>query len=228
VRIAEIYSSKQGEGFLTGTPSVFVRASGCNLRCWFCDTPFASWEPEGENLSPDEIVEKVVHCELSHIVITGGEPMLFDELVPLTTKLGDLGHHITIETAGTLHLPVRCDLMSISPKMANSTPTIQQAGDWHQRHERVRHSIATVERLIAEYEYQLKFVIGNQQDVDEALAYVDRLPQCDRTRVMLMPMGTVLEELRGVESWLIPLCQAQGVVFCPRRHIEWYGFARGT
>lgn len=228
MRIAEIYPSKQGEGLLTGTPSVFVRASGCNLRCWFCDTPFASWEPEGDTLSVDEIVEKVVRCELSHVVITGGEPMLFDELVPLTTKLDELGQHITIETAGTVYLPVHCDLMSISPKMSNSTPTTEQGGDWHQRHERVRQSMPTVERLIAGYEYQLKFVVGNQEDVDEALAYVERLRECDRTRVMMMPMGTTLEELRTVEAWLIPLCRAQGVAFCPRRHIEWYGFARGT
>ena len=59
VKIAEIFRSLQGEGFLTGTPSVFVRTSGCNLRCWFCDTPYASWEPEGEDLSVDEILRQV-------------------------------------------------------------------------------------------------------------------------------------------------------------------------
>jgi len=54
--ISEIYASRQGEGLLTGQPSVFIRTSGCNLRCWFCDTPFTSWAPEGENMSVDEIV----------------------------------------------------------------------------------------------------------------------------------------------------------------------------
>ena len=81
MRTAEIYPSIQGEGFLTGTESVFVRASGCNLRCSFCDTPFASWSPEGEDYSMAEIFEQVeAHC-LSHVVLTGGEPMLFSELV---------------------------------------------------------------------------------------------------------------------------------------------------
>src|SRR5688572_12191671 len=98
LRIAEIYSSLQGEGLLTGTPSVFVRASGCNLRCWFCDTPYTSWKPEGEDWSVEEIVAEVekrgreslavVDSDLRvasappktpdpvrHAVITGGEPM---------------------------------------------------------------------------------------------------------------------------------------------------------
>ena len=112
----------QGEGLLTGTPSVFVRASGCNLRCWFCDTPYASWTPEGEDLSVDEILAQVERHDCRHVVITGGEPMLFAELIPLTAALRAAGRHITIETAGTLYLPVQCDLMSISPKLANSTP----------------------------------------------------------------------------------------------------------
>lgn len=59
--ISEIYHSRQGEGFLTGTPSVLVRTSGCNLRCGFCDTPFASWKPEGDHLSVDQITQAVQH-----------------------------------------------------------------------------------------------------------------------------------------------------------------------
>src|SRR6266481_3606251 len=103
MRIAEIYSSRQGEGLLTGTPSVFIRASGCNLRCWFCDTPYASWVPEGEDLSVDEMLFRVEALGASHVVLTGGEPMLFAELIPLTAGLRRQGRHITIETAGTLY-----------------------------------------------------------------------------------------------------------------------------
>src|SRR6059058_3963991 len=88
--LAEIYFSLQGEGLLTGTPSIFVRASGCNLRCWFCDTPYTSWEPEGEDWSVEEIAAEVDRqrnsdsATIKHVVITGGEPMLFAELIPLT------------------------------------------------------------------------------------------------------------------------------------------------
>ena len=72
LRICEIYASVQGEGLLTGIPSVFVRTSGCNLRCWFCDTPFASWAPEGPHLTVDEVLAKTLALELRHIVLTGG------------------------------------------------------------------------------------------------------------------------------------------------------------
>src|SRR6188508_679862 len=121
--IAEIFSSLQGEGLLTGTPSVFVRASGCNLRCWFCDTPYTSWEPEGEDWAVAEIAAEVelqraarftpaamgtqasginpeARHAIRHVVITGGEPMLFAEMLPLCERLRTTGFHITMETAG--------------------------------------------------------------------------------------------------------------------------------
>src|SRR5688572_9391593 len=172
MRIAEIYRSRQGEGFLTGTESVFVRASGCNLRCWFCDTPYTSWSPEGEDLSVDEIVRKVRDFECQHIVITGGEPMLFAELIPLTAQLGQDRRHITIETAGTLSLPVTCDLMSISPKLSNSTPSFEVAGRWRDRHERTRHAPDVIRDLTAHYSYQLKFVIDAPGDCVELEHYL--------------------------------------------------------
>src|SRR5438445_6125039 len=173
MRIAEIYQSLQGEGLLTGTPSVFIRTSGCNLRCWFCDTPYTSWQPEGEDLSVDEIMRRATNAEIPtsdlrpptsdlrprHAVLTGGEPMLFAELIPLSQRLRESGYHITIETAGTLNLPVECDLMSISPKLSNSTPSADLDPHWHRRHEQSRYVPEVIHRLLAEYEYQLKFVI---------------------------------------------------------------------
>jgi len=158
MKVAEIYRSVQGEGFLSGQESVFVRASGCNLRCWYCDTPYASWTPEGEDLSVEEILARVDELGSTHVVLTGGEPMLFAELIPLSAGLREQGRHITIETAATLYLPVDCDLMSLSPKLANSNPGPQQAPGWTARHERTRHVPAVVRRLVGEYAYQVKFV----------------------------------------------------------------------
>src|SRR6188768_462118 len=166
MRVAEIYRSVQGEGFLTGAPSVFVRASGCNLRCWFCDTPYASWRPEGHDMSVDEIVAQVEEWDTRHVVVTGGEPMLFAELIPLCNKLREIDRHVTIETAGTLHLPVECDLMSISPKFASSAPDAKAHSHWHHRHERERHRPEVIRRLLGAYEYQVKFVVDSAEDVD--------------------------------------------------------------
>jgi 7-carboxy-7-deazaguanine synthase len=228
MRVAEIYSSIQGEGLLTGTRSVFVRASGCNLRCCFCDTPYASWQPEGEDLSVDEILAEVCRRKAQHVVLTGGEPMLFAELVPLCERSRQLGRHVTVETAGTLYLPLECDLMSISPKLSNSTPGGEISARWRQRHERTRLAPNVLQRLIAEYTYQLKFVVATREDVEEALAFLDDFPQIDHSRVMLMPLGTDADDLLRQGHWIEPTCQQHGLRFCPRRHIEWFGAQRGT
>src|SRR3954470_2111439 len=173
MRIIEIYRSVQGEGLLTGVPSVFVRASGCNLRCWFCDTPFASWRPERRDMSTDEIVAQVEEWETQHVVVTGGEPMLFAELIPLSERLRAAGRHVTVETAGTLYLPVACDLMSVSPKLSSSAPSADWHSHWHRRHERERHRPAVIRRLVSEYEYQIKFVIDSPSDLESVGKYLN-------------------------------------------------------
>jgi 7-carboxy-7-deazaguanine synthase len=354
MKIAEIFWSLQGEGRLTGVESVFVRASGCNLRCRYCDTPYASWSPEGENLSVDEILDRidailseanvilseaknlpkdwglgigrtdfksvpqgfrVQHSKLSgqwtvdsgqygtassieknssfishptsflplppasglqpiayslqptaytkHIILTGGEPMLFAELIPLCTALHNAGWHITIETSGTLYLPVVCDLMSISPKLSNSTPlpcataglssSVMQSSPsaitnlrsmpglsssvmqpsaeldprWTWRHEANRHVPDVINRLIAEYDYQMKFVIDKPEDCQEVELYLASIPDIERGRVMLMPQGTTMDELTEKNQWLEAYCAEHDLIFCPRRHIEWFGPGRG-
>ncbi len=243
MRVAEIFRSIQGEGRLTGTESVFVRASGCNLRCWYCDTPYTSWAPEGENLSVEEIVERVEElCRspsqtpptmetpptVRHVVLTGGEPMLFAELVPLCAELRRAGRHITVETAGTLYLPVECDLMSISPKLSNSTPPAEREPHWASRHESHRHVPGVISRLVAEYDCQLKFVVDRLEDCREVESYLAEFPQINRSRAMLMPQGTDAGDLARKAEWLVPYCAEHKLGFCPRRQIEWFGSLRGT
>jgi 7-carboxy-7-deazaguanine synthase len=228
MRIAEIYASRQGEGFLTGTPSVFIRASGCNLRCGFCDTPFTSWAPEGDDLSVDEILFRTLGLEVEHVVITGGEPMLFAEMVPLTQRLKQERKHITIETAGTLLIPVVCDLMSISPKLSNSTPETSRAGAWKIRHERERHRPEVIRSLIGGYQYQLKFVVASEKDLSEIQEYLSGFPEIESRRVLLMPEGVEVERLEEVGEWLEPKCHEFGFRYCPRKHIEWFGNKRGV
>lgn len=228
MRIAEIYRSVQGEGDLTGVPSVFVRASGCNLRCWFCDTPYASWAPEGDDLSVEEILERVADLDCPHVVLTGGEPMLFAELVPLSQGLKRQGRHVTIETAATLDLPVACDLMSISPKLENSGPSPEAEPRWWARHERSRRRPEVVRRLARDYPYQFKFVIDVPADLQALEAFLREIPEIDRSRVLLMPQGTDRIELDNRSRWLKPYCLNAGLRFCPRMQIEWFGSVRGT
>lgn len=227
MRVVEVYRSIQGEGLLTGTPSVFVRASGCNLRCWFCDTPFASWAPEGSDLSVDEIVAQVQEWDARHVVLTGGEPMLYAELIPLCERLRAEHRHVTIETAGTLYLPIRAHLMSISPKLACSGPG-EEHPRWNRRHERTRHRPEIVRRLMRENPYQLKFVIDSPEDLVAVEDYLGDLGAIDPDRILLMPQGTALAELDAKADWLRDYCRQRDFVYCPRKQIEWFGSVRGT
>jgi 7-carboxy-7-deazaguanine synthase len=228
IRISEIFHSVQGEGRFTGTPSVFIRTSGCNLRCWFCDTRYASWEPEGESVNLDSIVTAATKWPTPHVVITGGEPMIFEDIGELCQALHRHGRHITIETAGTIQRDVECDLWSISPKLSNSTPVGFISEEWIRQHDERRHRPDVVRNLMGQGEYQLKFVVGSILDAEEVLNYLKLLGEWDRDRVMLMPRGTTTEELRLQSSWLASWCRDHDLRLCDRSHIYWFGNKRGT
>lgn len=223
MRIAEIFYSVQGEGSLIGVPSVFVRTSGCNLRCAWCDTPYTSWRPEGDDWKLEQILGAVNEYPARHVVLTGGEPMIARGVQELAREIRRGVRHLTIETAGTVFAPVECDLMSISPKLANSTPE----GDWHDRHEQLRIQNDVLRRLISEYEYQLKFVISRPEDMPEVRQLVATLA-ADFTRVILMPEGTDAATLHERAIWLAEICKEEGFRFSPRLHVDLYGNRRGT
>jgi 7-carboxy-7-deazaguanine synthase len=231
IRIAEIFLSVQGEGKLTGVPSVFIRTSGCNLRCWFCDTPYASWHPEGDNWSLEQVIDKTLGFQCPHVVLTGGEPMIVRELPELIALLHEQNVHVTIETAGTVMYdePLSVGLMSISPKLSNSTPDRAMAGSWVEQHQKTRHRPEIVRQLMkAGLDYQLKFVVGSMLDTEEVLEYLDELGEYDPQNVMMMPRATTSEELRLHAEWLGPWCRTHGVRYSDRSHIHWFGNRRGT
>jgi 7-carboxy-7-deazaguanine synthase len=223
LKVAEIFYSIQGEGSLVGVPSVFVRTSGCNLRCSWCDTPYTSWNPEGDEISLDEMMRRVSGFRAKYVVVTGGEPMIAPETPDLTRRLRAAGKHITIETAGTVYAPVECDLMSISPKLSNSTPE----GRWAAQHERLRIQPDVLRRLIAEFDYQLKFVIAQPEDLAEVRDLVEQLA-VSREKVILMPEGIDAAVLHERSAWLAGLCKSEGFRFSPRLHIDLWGNRRGT
>jgi 7-carboxy-7-deazaguanine synthase len=224
MRVAEIFYSVQGEGSLVGVPSVFVRTSGCNLRCVWCDTPYTSWNPEGDHLTLDAIVSRVAqYAAAQHVVLTGGEPMIAPGIVELSNDLRHRGYHITIETAGTVFTPVACDLMSISPKLANSTPE----GPFRAQHERLRRNPETLRQLISHFDYQLKFVIANESDLDEVKELAAEI-DAPASKIILMPEGVDEKTLSERGPIVAELCKRFGYRFSPRLHVHLYGNRRGT
>ena len=122
-KINEIFESLQGEGFLTGTPAVFVRFAGCNLACPFCDTDH---RPTAQ-MTDDEIADAAAKFKAELVVLTGGEPGLqvSERLVEL---LHTRGKRVAIETNGTCQLPANIDWVTVSPK-EGSTPILTTANE---------------------------------------------------------------------------------------------------
>ncbi|MDZ4401030.1 7-carboxy-7-deazaguanine synthase QueE [Prosthecobacter sp.] len=229
--ISEIFYSVQGEGTLVGVPSVFVRTSGCNLRCGWCDTPYASWKPEGDEMSVAAILEAVNQHPTRFVVVTGGEPMIAKEMAVLLSKLRDAGKHITIETAGTIAPDgVACDLASVSPKLAHSTPDEAKAGKtWVEKHEHLRLQPEVLRAWCSNYEFQLKFVIASEADIAEVREVIDSIGvSIPAQKILLMPEGITQEALKARQAWLVEVCKRTGWRYSPRLHIDLFGNKRGT
>ncbi len=182
-------------------------------------------------MTVDAIVAEVEKHPASHVVLTGGEPMVAKGIHELAGELSSRGKHITMETAGTVTPDgIACDLASISPKLANSTPRAGEIGEaWIEKHERLRLQPDVVRDWMDGYEFQLKFVVAGETDLPEIenfLASLDRDIPPDR--VLLMPEGTDADALRARAQQLVDLCRAKGFRFCPRLHIELFGNTRGT
>jgi len=225
--VSETFTSRQGEGRLTGTTSFFIRTSGCNLRCWFCDTPYASWQPEGQWISIDELVDSAKASQCQHIVLTGGEPLLPLGIDDLVRRLRALPMHVTIETAGTVFRDVPVDLVSISPKLASSGPT-DTSSSAHRRHHAARWRPQVIRQLIANADqHQIKFVVDTESDFADSAAAVESIGVSPEN-VWIMPQATTEQELDGKAGWLLVLCQTKGYQYCDRMHIRWYGNRRGT
>lgn len=223
LRIAEIFTSVQGEGQWVGVPSTFVRISGCNLRCVWCDTPYASWDPEGPVLDLAAILEQVP-ASVRDVVVTGGEPMLFEGVVELCAALRARGHRITIETAGTVDRSLECDLMSISPKLRHSVPV---GSVWEERHEAARLQPDVLRSLMARCSYQLKFVVATVADFEEIDALVKEL-EAPAHQVMIMPEGIDSTTLSERARTLVEPCIQRGYRLTPRWHVDLFGNSRGT
>ena len=223
--VNEIFYSLQGEGFLAGMPSVFVRLAGCPLRCRWCDTKYAWAEDAGQERSIAEIVEAVCKWRCRFVVITGGEPMVNFEIRQLARELKAAGKHVTIETAGIAYIPdVPCDLMSISPKLSNSVPAEAELATIHKDS---RLDLAVLGELIANYHYQLKFVVDSVNDLAEIQEVIEQTGNIDPEMVMLMPQAVTRDELSAKSPMVAEICKSAGFAFCQRLHILLWDHKKG-
>jgi len=229
MKLAEVFYSIQGEGKLAGVPSVFIRASGCNLRCTWCDTPYASWDAEGEDVAVEQILTRVREFGARYVVFTGGEPMIMPDAPELCAVLKADGHHVTVETAATVFKPVQLDLASLSPKLSNSTPLEREGGRFAAPHDRQRINLPVIQRFIdASPSFQLKFVVQRKPDLAEVEQLLEHLRNWTAADVLLMPEGTDAAALAERAIWVAEACKRTGFRFSPRLHVSLYGNRRGT
>jgi 7-carboxy-7-deazaguanine synthase len=223
VRITEIFYSIQGEGSLVGVPSAFIRTTGCNLRCSWCDTPYTSWRPTGKELTLPSIISQIRRFPTNYVVVTGGEPLIADGIEELAKQLIDQGRHLTIETAGTIFKPLPCSLVSLSPKLSNSTPWNREHGQFARMHEERRLNLGALQAYVTSYPYQLKFVVEEERDFEEIQEILEQLRNVDRRCVLVMPQGVTAKKLKDEARWIVERCKDYGFRYTPRLQIELYG-----
>jgi len=203
-------------------PSVFIRLAGCPIRCTWCDTPYA-WDPQaGTDLDIEAIVGQMERWSSRFAVITGGEPMVTADLRPrpglveLTCRLKAGGYHVTIETAGVAFVrDLVCDLMSISPKLDRFDPRPGAS------------CVEVMRGLIAQYDYQLKFVIESPTDAEKVKGILDLIGGVDPVKVLLMPQAQTHEDLAARSPAVAQMCLDNGWVFCQRLHVLLWGSQPG-
>jgi len=224
--VVELFETVQGEGTAAGAPSLFVRVTGCNLRCWWCDSMFTSWRPERAAFSAKQVAAAVLGTRCGHVVFTGGEPTLYPQaLSVLVDAVWRAGKLPTVETNGTRpDLQVAPWLWSVSPKLSSAAP---EGGP-----ERARHLAESAARPVDYAAFrarrtQFKFVLASDSDVAEvdSVAAANGL---DPSTVWAMPEGVTREAVLERGVWLAEVCKARGWNLCLRQHVLLWGNRRGV
>lgn len=243
MKISELFYSIQGEGKRSGRPSFFIRTNFCNLRCSFtgghlCDTPYTSWDPnDNKNIGAmeiNDIVSEYSKYKCKDVVITGGEPtMQTEDLFKLCKSLKEFNPEveITIETNGTYEGDYLnyIDLISVSPKLASSTPFNTTFEKMHSNNRINFDVLNKFNQLKNEYkaDVQWKFVINDEKDVDEIRSLQQKVGFKDED-VYLMPEGLTKEDLDIKRMMVVELCRKNQFNFTDRLHVLIWGNKRGV
>ena len=172
LRINEIFHSLQGEADAVGFRTVFVRLTGCPLRCQYCDTEYAFHA--GEWFDIDAILEKVASFDTPHVCVTGGEPLAQKSCRTLLTRLCDAAHRVSLETSGAF------DIAGVDPRVARVVD-VKTPGSGEAARNRVENFPLLTPRD------QLKFVICSREDFDWSKAYVKEHTLAERCQVLFSP-----------------------------------------
>ncbi|MCI0526438.1 MAG: radical SAM protein [Nitrospira sp.] len=187
MRINEIFYSIQGESTRAGHPCIFVRLTGCNLRCIWCDTAYAFYE--GEEMTVDEVLDRVKDYPCRLVEVTGGEPLLQQDVHPLITRLLDRGYQVLIETAGSL------DIREVDSR-ANIIMDIKCPAS--EMMDRMRWE--NIESLTPKDE--VKFVIKDYHDFEWACQITQQYGLISRCPVLFSPVFGELEP-RRLAQWIL-------------------------
>ena len=209
-----------------GVPSVFLRLATCNLACHWCDTKYTwdwknfDYQSEVVDLDQEDIQARIQAFDCSHVVITGGEPLLQQaELEPLVEALASDGHTFEIETNGTI-VPLPGMLPHIG--QWNVSPKLRTSGNSPDLRE-IPSAIAAFAGMPTAF---FKFVVTGESDIDEVCALRDTY-KLDPGRVLLMPEGRTPAALAEKSAWLTAACVKHGFRFTTRLHIILWGDERG-
>jgi 7-carboxy-7-deazaguanine synthase len=233
-----VFYTLQGEGTYAGHPSLFIRTSGCNLRCAWrnpdgqitrCDTPYSSFSPEKNPIEIGELKRIIAQYPSNvHIVITGGEPMMHKNLDGIITFARVRGHSVTIETNGTLYWENGANHFSISPKLSTSSSD----PDHGLKHEERRMNFASMASIIKNHDYQFKFVYNTPADVEEILNIRENLMALTginiNQNIWLMPQGTTDFQFNSKAEEIWEVCKKYGWKYTDRLHIRTYGQKKGV
>jgi len=187
LKINEIFYSIQGESSHAGLPCVFVRLTYCNLRCVYCDTEYAFYE--GKDIGLDEIISQVNKYECKLVEITGGEPLMQDEVHDLMTRLCDLGFKVMIETGGSL--PIEKVDKRIKIIMDLKTP-----------YSKMEHKNLYENINFLKPEDEVKFVIGNKTDYEWSKNIIVKYGLDKKVSVLMSPVFGLIENI-DLASWIL-------------------------
>lgn len=229
----EMFYTIQGEGKYAGHLSLFIRTSGCNLRCAWknpdntitrCDTPHTSFEPKGKPFETSEIASKInLYKPSVHLVLTGGEPMLQKNLGEIIDHAVARGHLVTIETNGTVYFDNSAQFFSISPKLRDSSADPEHG----ENHEAKRKNFDSLAKIIRNHDYQFKFVYNSESDIveieDMRLTLLSMTGIDISDKIWLMPQGIKQSQFDEKAQAIWEVCKRMGWKYTDRLHIRVYG-----